>query len=147
MNYLWTILAFSIGCFIPFQGIITSNLSQKIQHPFGAAFVNFFGGMLLFLFAISVSSVALPSIKKVMTIPWYLFTGGVVGSVFIFGALFALPKIGASTFFGQIVLGQLLMTLIVDHYGVFGLPIHKIDSIRIIGVALLISGAFLILKK
>ncbi|MDD4972710.1 MAG: DMT family transporter [Bacteriovorax sp.] len=140
-------MAFSIGCFIPFQGIITSNLSQKIQHPFGAAFVNFFGGMLLFLFAISVSSVALPSIKKVMTIPWYLFTGGVVGSVFIFGALFALPKIGASTFFGQIVLGQLLMTLIVDHYGVFGLPIHKIDSIRIIGVALLISGAFLILKK
>jgi transporter family-2 protein len=147
MNYLWTILAFAIGCFIPFQGIITSNLSQKIQHPFGAAFVNFFGGMILFLFAMSLSSVALPTVKKVMTIPWYLFTGGIVGSVFIFGALFALPKIGASAFFGQIVLGQLLMTLIVDHFGVFGMPIHKIDSVRIIGVTLLIAGAFLILKK
>jgi transporter family-2 protein len=144
---MWTLLAFIIGCFIPFQGIITSNLSQKIQHPFGAAFVNFFGGMLIFIFAMSLSSVALPSMKKVMTIPWYLFTGGIVGSVFIFGALFALPKIGSSAFFGQIVLGQLIMTLIVDHFGVFGLPIHKIDSVRTIGATLLISGSFLILKK
>lgn len=147
MNYLWTILAFSIGCFIPFQGIITANLSRQIQHPFGAAFINFFGGMLLFAIAISLSSVALPSAKKITTIPWYLFTGGFVGSVFIFGALFALPKIGASAFFGQIVLGQLIMTLIVDHYGIFGLPVHKIDSARVIGMSLLVSGAFLILKK
>jgi len=147
MNYLWTLLAFSIGCFIPFQGIITSNLAQKIQHPFGAAFINFLGGVILFSVAISLSSVAIPSFRKVTAIPWYLFTGGIIGSAFIFGAVFALPKIGASTFFGQIVLGQLLMTLIVDHYGVFGLPIHKIDSMRIVGIPLLISGSFLILKK
>lgn len=147
MNYLWTVLAFSIGCFIPFQGIITSNLAQKIQHPFGAAFINFFGGALVFAMAILLSPVVFPSFKKMSTIPWYLFTGGVVGSLFIFGALFSLPKIGASAFFGQIVLGQLLMTLIVDHYGVFGVPVHKIDSVRVIGVSLLISGSFLILKK
>lgn len=147
MNYLWTILAFSIGCFIPFQGIITSNLAQKIQHPYGAAFINFLGGLSLFALAIALSPIAFPSYKKVITIPWYLFTGGLIGSLFIFGAVFALPKIGASAFFGQIVLGQLLMTLIVDHYGVFGLPIHKIDSLRVIGVSFLITGAFLILKK
>ena len=147
MNYLWTVLAFSIGCFIPFQGIITSNLAQKIQHPFGAAFINFLGGLTLFALAISFSSVALPSFKKVSAIPWYLFTGGIIGSAFIFGAVFALPKIGASSFFGQIVLGQLLMTLIVDHYGVFGLPIHKIDSPRVLGMSMLIAGSFLILRK
>ena len=147
MTYLWTLMAFSIGCFIPFQGIITSNLSQKIQHPFGAAFINFLGGAILFLVAIMLSPVVFPTYKKMSAIPWYLFTGGLVGSAFIFGALFALPKIGASTFFGQIVLGQLLMTLIVDHYGIFGLPVHKIDGLRIIGISLLISGSFLILKK
>lgn len=147
MNNIWTVLAFSIGCFIPFQGIITSHLARKIEHPFGAAFINFLGGMLLFSIAIAFSSVAFPTYKKMAAIPWYLFTGGIVGSLFIFGALFALPKIGASAFFGQIVLGQLLMTLIVDHYGIFGLPIHKIDSARIIGISLLISGSFLILKK
>ncbi len=147
MNIIWTLLAFCVGCFIPFQGIITSNLSQKIEHPFGAAFINFIGGALLFSLAIMISPVALPTFKKISSIPWYLFTGGVIGSLFIFGALFALPKIGSSTFFAQVVLGQLLMTLIVDHYGLFNLPIHKIDSLRVIGVAMLIFGAFLILKK
>lgn len=147
MNYLWTLLAFSIGCFIPFQGIITSNLAQKIEHPFGAAFINFLGGLFLFAMAISISPNAVPSYKKVSAIPWYLFTGGIIGSAFIFGALFALPRIGASVFFGQIVLGQLLMTLIVDHYGVFGMPIHKVDAFRLLGIVLLVSGSFLILKK
>ena len=147
MNYLWTVLAFTIGCSIPFQGIITSNLAQKIEHPYGAAFINFLGGMLVFALAIYFSPIELPSFKKVTAIPWYLFTGGFIGSTFIFGAVFALPKIGSSAFFGQIVIGQLLMTLIVDHYGVFGLPIHKISVIRILGVCLLISGSLLILKK
>jgi transporter family-2 protein len=147
MNYLWSILAFSIGCFIPFQGIITSHLARQIQHPYGAAFINFLGGLALFTIAIAFSSVELPSIRKVSAIPWYLFTGGIIGSAFIFGAVFALPKIGAGAFFGQIVLGQLLMTLIVDHYGIFGLPIHKIDGMRVAGMSLLLSGAFLILKK
>jgi len=140
-------LAFFIGCFIPFQGIITANLSKKIEHPYGAAFINFTGGALLFSMALILSPIALPTYKKMSTIPWYLFTGGIIGSLFIFGALFALPKIGSSSFFGLVVLGQLLMTLIVDHYGIFNLPIHKIDSIRVIGVSFLVIGAFLILKK
>lgn len=140
-------MAFSIGCLIPFQGIITSNLAQKIEHPYGAAFINFAGGMLLFAVVISFSSISLPPIKKIMSIPWYLYTGGIIGCLFIFGAIFALPKMGSNSFFGQIVLGQLLMTLVVDHYGLLGVPVHKIDSIKIIGLALLITGSFLILKK
>jgi transporter family-2 protein len=147
MNYLWTFLAFCIGCLIPFQGIITSSLAKKVEHPFGAAFVNFLGGALVFLLAITLSPVALPSFKKISTIPWYLFTGGLIGSLFIFGAVCALPKMGSSSFFGLIVLGQLLMTLVVDHYGIFGLPVHRVDATRLLGMTLLISGAFLIFKK
>lgn len=147
MSIFWIILAFLIGSLIPFQGIITSNLSQKIQHPFGAAFINFLGGVIVFSLAISFSSVAFPGIKKIVAIPWYLFTGGIIGSLFILGAVFILPKIGASAFFGQIVLGQLLMTLIVDHYGLLGVPVHRIDNYRLLGATLLISGSFLVLKK
>lgn len=146
-NYFWTFLAFCIGCLIPFQGIMTSNLAKKFEHPFGAAFINFLGGTLVFALVMIISPVALPSFKKISSIPWYLFTGGLIGSLFILGAVFALPKIGASSFFGLIVFGQLIMTLVVDHYGIFGLPIHKFDSIRLLGMSLLISGAFLVLKK
>lgn len=147
MNYAWTSLALFVGCLIPFQGIITSNLAQRIEHPYGAAFINFLGGLLVFAMAIAFSHATMPSLKKISSIPWYLFSGGIIGSVFIAGAVFALPKIGSTTFFGMIVVGQLLITLIVDHYGVFGLPVHKIDALRILGITLLTSGALLILKK
>ncbi len=147
MYYLWTLLAFAIGCFIPLQAIVTLNLAQKIQHPYAAAFINFLGGMLLFALIISFSSVAVPSLKKFSSLPWYLFTGGIIGSSFILGAIFALPKVGATVFFVLIVLGQILMTLIVDHYGFFGLPIQKINSAKAAGMFLLISGTFLIFKK
>ena len=147
MNFIWTLMAFFIGCLIPFQGIVTSNLAKRIEHPYGAAFVNFLGGMLLFLIVISFSSVAWPSFKKVISIPWYLYTGGIIGSLFILGAVFALPKIGSGAFFGQIVIGQLIMTLIVDHFGILGLPIYRINGLRVLGLTFLVAGAFLILKK
>lgn len=140
-------LALLVGLLIPFQGIVTASLAQKLDHPFVSAFINFFGGMLIFLIAIMFSSASFPDLKKLTTIPWYLFTGGLIGAVFIAGALFSLPKIGSTAFFGLVVLGQLLMTAIVDHYGLLGMPVHKIDIYRISGVFLLLTGCYFIIKK
>ena len=44
-------LALLVGLIIPFQGIVTASLSQKLEHPFLSAFVNFFGGLLVFVLA------------------------------------------------------------------------------------------------
>lgn len=143
----WPVLAFIIGCLIPFQGIITQALSKKLEHPYGAAFINFLGGLLVFLIAILITSLNTFPYKKLTQLPWYLYMGGVIGSLFIFGALFSLPRVGATTFFGLIVIGQLLMTVFVDHYGLFGIPVYKIDGFRMLGIALLIMGSILILRK
>lgn len=140
-------LALLVGLIIPFQGIVTASLSQKLDHPYASAFVNFFGGTIIFVIAIMFSSASFPTIKKLGTVPWYLYTGGVVGSIFILGALFALPKIGSTAFFGLVVLGQLLMTALVDHYGLLGMPVHKIDVYRVLGVLLLLTGCYFIIKK
>ena len=139
--------ALLIGLLIPFQGIVTASLAQKLDHPFVAAFINFLGGMLIFLFAVMMSSASFPDLKKLTSIPWYLYTGGIIGALFIAGALFSLPKIGSTAFFGLVVLGQLLMTTIVDHYGLLGMPVHKVDTFRIAGVFLLLTGCFFIIRK
>jgi transporter family-2 protein len=144
---IWILFALMIGLLIPFQGILTAHLSKNLGHPFGSAFINFCGGTIIFIIAIALSKTPLPPLKKVTSIPWYLFTGGLVGSFFILGALFLLPKLGATLFFGQVVLGQLLMTIILDHFGILGLPVHKIDFFRIVGIIFLIIGSSLILKK
>ena len=57
-------LALLVGLIIPFQGIVTASLSQKLDHPFVSAFVNFFGGLIVFVLAIMFSSANFPTIKK-----------------------------------------------------------------------------------
>lgn len=140
-------LALLVGLIIPFQGIVTASLAQKLDHPYVSAFVNFFGGMMVFVIAIMFSSATFPTIKKLSSVPWYLYTGGVVGSIFILGALFALPKVGSTGFFALVVFGQMLMTAIVDHYGLLGMPVHKVDVYRIAGVLFLLTGCYFIIKK
>lgn len=147
MKYTMLALALSVGLLIPFQGIMTASLSQKLDNPYLSAVINFGGGLIIFLMALMFSMNSFPAVKKLSTIPWYLYLGGVVGSVFILGALFSLPKIGSMSFFALVIFGQLITTLLVDHYGVFGVPIHRIDITRIAGLLLLIAGTILVIKK
>lgn len=140
-------LALLVGLIIPFQGIITANLAQKLDHPFLSAFINFLGGLIVFTAAIMMSSASIPAMKKITEVPWYLYSGGLVGSIFIFGALFALPKVGSAGFFALVVFGQMLMTAIVDHYGLMGMPVHKVDLYRVLGILFLLTGCYFIIKK
>lgn len=147
MKYTMLALALSVSLLIPFQGIITASLSQKLDNPYLSTVINFSKGLVIFLIALMLSMNSFPAVKKLSTIPWYLYLGGVVGSVFILNALFSLPKIGSMSFFALVILGQLITTLLVDHYEVFGVPIQRIDLTRVFRLLLLIGRTFLVIKK
>jgi len=147
LNATSIFFALAIGLLIPFQGLLNSRLSSTIGHPYGAALVNFTGGLIIFIIANFFSPTGFPKLKVFFEIPPYLLLGGLVGSFFIIGAIFLLPKLGATTWIALIVTGQLLMSLIMDHYGVLGLNIVKINIFRILGALMLLSGVFLIQKN
>jgi transporter family-2 protein len=45
-----------------------------------------------------------------------------------------------------IIIGQLAMGIIIDHFGLFGAAIRQIDAARLIGAVLLIAGGYLIVR-
>ena len=57
------------------------------------------------------------------------------------------PEVGTTTTLTSLVMGQLLMSVVIDHYGLFSFPKIEISLARIAGVALLIAGAVLIVRK
>jgi len=59
-------------------------------------------------------------------------------------AFFLVPQIGAATFIGLVITGQMLASVAFDHFGWLGLTQRPIDAPRLIGVALLIGGVVLI---
>jgi transporter family-2 protein len=55
-----------------------------------------------------------------------------------------LPRIGAATLIALVVAGQLLSSLLCDHFGWFGVPVHTLDAPRAAGALLLLAGVALI---
>ena len=107
------ILALVIGCLVPYQAIINSQLAGKLGHPLPAALISFGGGFLIFLIINLFSPAYWPALRKSVSFPPYLFLGGAIGACFVISAIFIVPKLGATALVGLVVAGQLLMLSLI----------------------------------
>ena len=57
------------------------------------------------------------------------------------------PRLGAVALLALVLLGQMATALVVDHYGVVGFPEHAVSLSRLVGLALLIAGVVLVVRK
>ena len=131
------------GSMIPIQSILNSALGKKTGNL----------GSVLILTIISISVlliliILLPNTANLKSIPgvaeWYLYIGGVLGVAILAAPIFLIPKIGATSTLTALVVGQLLLALIIDHFGLFSFPKIEINLMRIMGLVALVLGAFLI---
>lgn len=146
MTIVLVIIAVIVGGLMPIQAGINSQLTQALKNPFLGALVSFMMGTTA-LFILSVSqSASFSELKKVPSLPPYMLLGGVLGATFVGSSIALIPKLGATTMIAAFVTGQLLMSLVIDHYEILGLHHHPISLIRFSGVVLLFIGLTLILK-
>jgi len=61
------------------------------------------------------------------------------------GCLFV-DKIGAGPFAGLTITANILMSLVIDHYGLFGIEVDQLNRSRIIGGLLMVAGIALIAR-
>jgi bacterial/archaeal transporter family-2 protein len=80
----------------------------------------------------------------VARIPWWAWSGGLFGALYIGLAIVLVPQLGTATFVALLLAGQMLASVAFDHYGAFGLAERPVDLPRMIGVALLVAGVVLI---
>ncbi len=147
LNYLFLIMAIVVGGFLTVQGIINARLSLALQHPLQASFISFAVALIALLIIMAARGVALPSITMLKPLPPYFFIGGLLGVIYVTTVLVLMPKIGATNVIFAIFVGQTLVSIIVDHFGVAGLPQHQFDLSRAAGVVLLFAGLYLVQMK
>ncbi|RPJ06444.1 MAG: DMT family transporter, partial [Deltaproteobacteria bacterium] len=85
-----------------------------------------------------------PSPGKLLQAPGWIWTGGILGGLYVWFTIILASKLGATVLFGLIVAGQLIASLVIDHHGLLGFPHHPINLWRVLGVAFLILGVILI---
>jgi transporter family-2 protein len=76
--------------------------------------------------------------------PWTYYIGGACGFTVIFCLAFVFPKIGAAWTIALVVLGQGVAALVIDHYGLLGMPKEPATLARLAGLALVAFGCFLV---
>jgi transporter family-2 protein len=86
----------------------------------------------------------LPSLAFISKAPLWMWAGGAFGVCFISLALMLLPKLGASGFMALVLAGQVVASLVLDHFGWFGLVEREMTVPRVSGAVLLMAGVVLI---
>ncbi len=133
------------GLLSPIQTSINSQLRLTVGSPFVASFISFLvGTTLLTLVCLIVERRLTFQLKSVGRIPWWVFTGGALGVLFVTSNILLLPLLGSAMTVVLALCGQMIIALIIDHFGFFGVIPHPINRYRMIGVLLMLVGVFLI---
>ncbi len=137
-------IAIISGAVLPVQASLNAKLGRAIGDPVYAALISFtVGSMALLLYAI-MAKVDLTQITNAGSVHWSVWTAGLMGAFYVASVIILVPKIGAALTFGLIVTGQLGLSLLLDHFGLLGLPVHAINWQRILGIMCIIGGVLLI---
>ena len=142
---LLPLMAFAVGMLLPFQAGVNAQLRTFLGNPVQAALVSFLAGTSLLLVIALLTRMPLPTGKVIATVPWYAWIGGgFCGVIYITMVILLTPQLGATTTFGLIIAGQLIVSVVLDHFGMVGFPVHPINIWRVAGAVLLIIGVILI---
>jgi len=79
--------------------------------------------------------------------PRWVWLGGIFGGAYVVLAIVLADRLGAALLSATGILGQLAASILIDHYGWFGMPVQRATPARLIGVALLAAGVVLIRWK
>ena len=79
-------------------------------------------------------------------LPWYMLGCGALGAVLFLSFSYTIPRVGATGAIALLMVGQLLATMTIDHFGAFGVTIRLVDPSRILAIVLLFTGAYLIIR-
>ncbi|MBJ7347475.1 MAG: DMT family transporter [Thermoleophilaceae bacterium] len=131
-----------VGGLVAIQGPINGRLGQSIG-SFPAAAVSFITGTIILVTLALMFGGGFGKIAS-QSPPWHYFLGGLLGAAYVTTVLITVKTLGASGIAAATVTGQLTTAVVIDRAGAFGLHKTPITPARILGIALLAAGTYLI---
>jgi len=138
------ILAVAAGISLVVQQALNANLRAALTSAAWSGFMSYFVGVICMIGLALLLQDPIPSTATASRIPWFAWSGGLFGAIFIALGIFLIPQLGAATFFALLIAGQMFGSIVFDHFGLLGLPVHPISVIRVVGAAMLVGGVVLI---
>lgn len=96
---------------------------------------------------LAISRSSYPSMGELLAIDWRLYTAGFLGVIFVSGMLYLMPVVGVANMLAAAIVGQLVASILIDHFGLLSGMRISISPSRIFGVVLLFIGLYFIQRK
>jgi bacterial/archaeal transporter family-2 protein len=145
-NYFFIFLAILAGMAMPTQATVNSKLAGVVENPITAAFISFAVGTVALFVYMLLTGVPLTSLGSAKNAPLIAWIGGFLGAFFVSVMAMVVPKIGVALAFSLAIGGQMLVTLLIDHFGWLGVPEKPINLWRVLGAFFITIGVILIRK-
>jgi transporter family-2 protein len=138
-------MALVSGAFLPIQAGLNNKMGKSLDNPIYASLISFIIG------AISVGVYILLTKQSVSwsglkTVPSYVWLAGLLGAFYVTVIILAFPKIGPALTFGLVVAGQMIISILLDHFNILVAHPHPINIWRIFGVLLIVLGVIIVRK-
>lgn len=138
------LVGFLGGIAVGLQGPLSSMITERI-------------GLMESIFIVHVGGAVVIGIPLLLrgggrlgewrSVPWYALGAGIYGLVILAAVSFTIPKIGAAATVTLLVAGQLILSAMLDHFGWLGADVRHLDFSRLVGMAVLFLGVWLIVRK
>jgi bacterial/archaeal transporter family-2 protein len=133
------------GGLVAMQAPINSGLGKAVGSLPAASF-SFAIGLVALVGITFVSGEGFGQIGEIGGLSWYYLIGGLLGAVYVTTVLISVRTLGAGGVTAATIAGQLSMSVVLDQLGILGLAQRELTPARVIGVALLAAGVFLIVR-
>ena len=129
---------------------LQTGSNARLKEAFGAALpaviVNSVIGIALLVAVMVVARVPVPAVERMAGAPWTAWLGGLLGAAYAFTVVVLARELGAATLTVLVVTGQLVCSVVLDHFGLLGFEVHVASAGRLAGCALMMAGFLLIWK-
>ena len=141
------LVALAVGGLIPIQTAANSRLRMSVGNkPVMPALISFSSAL---FFAVVATTVLRgnPMPQFSADVPWWGWLGGVMGVCFVLGNILLFPRLGALETVVLPILGQVVMGLLVDRFGLLGAPAMPVSWMRVLGAAVVFAGIVVVLRS
>jgi transporter family-2 protein len=143
----WLLLlpvALAAGMAAPTQFAVNSQLRDVVGGPVLAAALSFLVGTVALFATTAVLRRSVPELAPIAGAPWWMWTGGLLGAFFVCASIILTPRLGAATTVGVFLTGQVVASIVIDHFGLLGVPAQAASLPRLGGAFLIVIGVAIV---
>lgn len=142
---MWIALALLSGAFLPIQAGLNAKLGKAAESPVYASMLSFAVGTLALITYILITKQSM-SWAGVREAPAHVWLGGLLGAFYVTVIILAFPKLGPGLTFGLVVAGQMIISILLEHFNILVAQQNSINFMKVLGVLLVVAGVIIIRK-